>query len=92
MRVVYTIAGLYRPAGMERIVSAKASALAELGYEVIIVTTEQKGRPNAFPLHPASGRGILPSVMKTTTGLLSCRKPSAIPPRCGATAGPFPPC
>lgn len=53
MRVVYTIAGLYRPAGMERIVSAKASALAELGHEVIIVTTEQKGRPNAFPLHPA---------------------------------------
>lgn len=53
MRIVYTIAGLYRPAGMERIVSAKASALAELGHEVTIVTTEQKGRPVAFSLHPS---------------------------------------
>ena len=53
MRIVYTIAGLYRLAGMERIVSAKACALAERGYEVLIVTTEQKGRPLAFPLHPA---------------------------------------
>ena len=52
MRIVYTIAGLYRPAGMERILSAKASALAERGCEVLIVTTEQKARPLAFPLHP----------------------------------------
>lgn len=50
MKILYTIAGLYRPAGMERILSLKANYLAKLGYDVTIVTTEQKGRPEAFPL------------------------------------------
>lgn len=51
MKIIYTIAGLYRPAGMERILTSKANYLAVHGYEVIIVTTEQKNRLTAFPLH-----------------------------------------
>lgn len=50
MKIVYTIAGLYRPAGMERVLSEKASRLAAAGHDVTIVTTEQEGRPVAFPL------------------------------------------
>ena len=50
MKIVYTIAGLYRPAGMERVLTEKASRLAAAGHDVTIVTTEQKGRPAAFPL------------------------------------------
>lgn len=51
MKILFTIAGLYRPAGMERILTSKANYLAGHGYEVMIVTTEQKNRPVAFPLH-----------------------------------------
>lgn len=50
MRIVYNIAGLYRPSGMEKILTDKANWLAAHGYEVTIITTEQKGRPDAFPL------------------------------------------
>lgn len=53
MKIFYTIAGLYRAAGMERIVTDKANYWAGAGYDVVIITTEQKGRPPAFPL--ASG-------------------------------------
>ncbi len=53
MRIVYCIAGLYRPAGMERILIQKSAALAARGHEVHILTTEQKGRPYAFD--PAPG-------------------------------------
>ena len=50
MKIIYLIAGTYRPAGMERAVSMKANALAADGYDVVIVTTDQLGRDNAFPL------------------------------------------
>ena len=50
MRILYTIAGLYRPAGMERILTDKANYLATRGHELTIVTTEQQGRPIVFPL------------------------------------------
>ncbi len=56
MRIVYNIAGLYRPSGMEKILSDKANWLAAHGYEVTILTTEQKGRPDAFPLDSRIGR------------------------------------
>lgn len=44
---------------MERILTDKANYLAAHGYDVTIVTTEQKGRPEAFPLHPAIHRADL---------------------------------
>ncbi len=50
MHILYNIAGLYRPAGMERVLTDKANWLVAHGYRVSIVTTEQKGRPVAFPL------------------------------------------
>ena len=50
MRIVYNIAGFYRPAGMERVLADKANWLVRHGHEVTILTTEQKGRPFAFPL------------------------------------------
>lgn len=50
MRIVYNIAGMYRPSGMERVLAEKANWLAGHGHEVVILTTEQKGRPVAFPL------------------------------------------
>ena len=52
MHILYCIAGLYRPAGMERVLSDKANWLCAHGYRVSILTTEQKGRPLAFPLDP----------------------------------------
>ena len=50
MHLLYNIAGLYRPAGMERVLTDKANWLVSHGHRVTILTTEQKGRPNAFPL------------------------------------------
>lgn len=50
MHFLYNIAGLYRPAGMERVLTDKANWLVSHGHRVTILTTEQKGRPNAFPL------------------------------------------
>ena len=50
MHILYNIAGLYRPAGMERVLTDKANWLAGNGHRVTILTTEQKGRPNAFEL------------------------------------------
>ena len=55
MKILYTIAGFYRPAGMERVLSLKARHFAARGCEVVIVTTEQKGRAPAFDL-PADVR------------------------------------
>lgn len=50
MKLLYLIPALYRPAGMERVLTNKANWLVAHGYEVQIVTTDQKGRPNAFKL------------------------------------------
>lgn len=50
MRIVYNIAGFYRPAGMERVLADKANWLAAHGHRVTILTTDQKGRAPAFPL------------------------------------------
>ena len=48
MKIIYTIAGTYRAAGMERVLADKTAWLCSHGYEVMVVTTEQKGRPSAF--------------------------------------------
>jgi len=53
MRLIYLIAGTYRAAGMERVLALKANWLAGHGHDVLIVTTDQKGRPSAFDLHPS---------------------------------------
>ena len=50
MKIVYCINGFYRAAGMERVLADKANWLAGQGYAVTILTTDQRGRPDAFPL------------------------------------------
>lgn len=50
MHILYNIAGLYRPAGMERVLTDKANWLVGHGHKVTILTTEQKGRPTSFQL------------------------------------------
>lgn len=53
MKLIYLIAGFYRRAGMERALAVKVNYLAAHGYEVVIATTEQKGRKPAFELDPS---------------------------------------
>lgn len=49
MKIVYCINGTYNSGGMEKVLCNKANYFSEnLGYEVTIITTEQKGRPNFF--------------------------------------------
>lgn len=49
MKIVYSINGTYNSGGMERVLCNKANYFAEqLGYDVTIITTEQKERPNFF--------------------------------------------
>ncbi|MDE5552879.1 MAG: glycosyltransferase, partial [Muribaculaceae bacterium] len=51
MKIAYTISGLFNSGGMENILTQKASYLADrLGYDVTIITTDQKGRESYFPL------------------------------------------
>ncbi|MEL5895753.1 glycosyltransferase family 4 protein [Bacteroides sp. GD17] len=53
MKIVYCLHSTFNSGGMERIVLGKANWLADHGYEVIIVTTEQHGRTAFFPIHPS---------------------------------------
>lgn len=53
MKIVYNIAGTYRPAGMERVLAMKANWLASRGHQVTIVTTDQRGREPAFFFNPS---------------------------------------
>lgn len=53
MKIIYLIAGTYRAAGMERVLANKANWLASRGYDVLIVTTDQRGREPAFRLDPS---------------------------------------
>ena len=53
MKIIYNIAGTYRPAGMEKVLADKANWLAAHGHEVMVVTTDQNGRMNAFPMDPS---------------------------------------
>lgn len=52
-RIAYCIPALYNSGGMERVLSVKANYLAERGYEIHIITTDQMGRGIYFPLHPS---------------------------------------
>lgn len=53
MRIVYCIAGTYNSGGMERVLANKANYLVKNGFELIIVTSDQKGRMPYFQLDPA---------------------------------------
>ena len=51
MKLLYLIDTLYKAGGMERILTEKANVLSsQYGYEVLVVTNHQKGRPSFFHL------------------------------------------
>lgn len=50
MKILYNIAGTYRSGGMERVLANKANWLVQNGYEVVIVTTDQRNEQPFFPL------------------------------------------
>ena len=54
MKIAYYLPSLYAPGGLERIVTFKANYLAEHceGYEVYIITSEQRDRQIHFALSP----------------------------------------
>jgi UDP-N-acetylglucosamine:LPS N-acetylglucosamine transferase len=51
MKIVYCIAGTYNSGGMERVLTDKANWLCDHGYDITIVTTDQKGREPFFALN-----------------------------------------
>jgi glycosyltransferase involved in cell wall biosynthesis len=53
MKIVYSILGTYNAGGMERVLANKVNYLVGKGHELVIITTDQKGREPNFPLHPA---------------------------------------
>lgn len=51
MKIIYLIHATYNSAGMERILALKANYLAEKsGHQVIIITTDQRGKKAYYPL------------------------------------------
>lgn len=50
MKLLYCIAGTYNSGGMERVLANKANYLVQHGYEVVIVTTDQRGAAPFFAL------------------------------------------
>ena len=53
MKIFYLANTIYNSAGLERVLILKANLLAtRYGYDVVIVTNRQKGRPTFFPLDP----------------------------------------
>lgn len=50
MRIVYCNHSVYNPGGMERVMLAKIDWLVRHGYEISLVTTDQKDRPPFFPI------------------------------------------
>ena len=50
MKVLYSIAGTYNSGGMERVLANKANWLVRNGYEISILTTDQKARSSFYKL------------------------------------------
>lgn len=53
MKIVFCIAGTYNSGGMERVLANKANYLVRNGYEVAIVTSDQKNRLSYFAMDDA---------------------------------------
>lgn len=53
MKIAYCIPSTYNSGGMERVLTQKANYLADtVGWEVVIITTSQKGRPPFYNISP----------------------------------------
>ena len=53
MKIIYCIAGTYNSGGMERVLANKANWLVRNGYDVAILTTDQKRRASFFEMDPS---------------------------------------
>ena len=53
MKIIYCIACTCHSGGMERVLTNKANYLARHGYEIVVVTTDQRGAQPFFPLEPS---------------------------------------
>lgn len=53
MKILYCIACTCHSGGMERVLTNKVNYLARHGYEIVVVTTDQRGRLPFFPLKPS---------------------------------------
>jgi len=52
-KITYCIPALYLAGGMERVLTLKANFLAEhFGYDITVILTDGKGKPNFYPLSP----------------------------------------
>lgn len=52
MVIIYNIAATYNSGGMERVLANKVNWLVRNGYEISILTTDQKGRSSFFEFDP----------------------------------------
>jgi glycosyltransferase len=50
MKIVYCISGMFKLGGIERVIANKVNYLVNHGYEACIITTDQAGRPDFFPI------------------------------------------
>lgn len=50
MKLVYCISATHNSGGMERVLATKANYLVARGYDITVVTTDQRGLPPFFPL------------------------------------------
>lgn len=52
MKILYCTPQLYGAGGLERVLSIKMNALVARGHDIVVVTTDQKGRDPFFALSP----------------------------------------
>ncbi|MVZ60981.1 glycosyltransferase family 4 protein [Sphingobacterium humi] len=52
MKIVYCISGIFNSGGMERVLANKANYLQKHGYEIVIITTDQRNRNTFFSFDP----------------------------------------
>ena len=50
MKIVYCISAMFKSGGIERVIANKVNYLVNHGYEACIITTDQAGRPDFFPI------------------------------------------
>lgn len=50
MKIVYCISGMFKSGGIERVITNKVNYLVAHGYEACIITTDQAGCPDFFPI------------------------------------------
>ena len=50
MKIVYCISAMFKPGGIERVIANKVNYLVNYGYEACIITPDQVGRPDFFPI------------------------------------------